>query len=105
MKEVVAVGGGSPHQIRDMTPRVLPREVLKLVEPKKVRSRIEHFLKKSGSVSNVLFTVATSYKQWFVKLAHREESFHPILFKKISNKNYVGLLEGNINAIQNFCPS
>ena len=49
--------------------------------------------------------MATSCKLWIVKLAHREESFYPILFKKISNKNYVGLLKGNINANPNFCPS
>ena len=40
-----------------------------------------------------------------MELAHREESFYLISFKKVSNKNYVGLLEENINAIQNFCPS
>ena len=49
--------------------------------------------------------MATSYKLGIVKLAHREESFYLISFKKVSNKNYVGLLEGNINAIRNFCPS
>ena len=60
---------------RDREPSRLPCKVLKLVKRRKVRARIKHFLKKSVSVSSVLFNVATSCKLWIVKLAHREESF------------------------------
>ena len=38
---------------------------------------------------------------WIVKLANTEGSFYPLLLKKIRTIN-VGLLEGNINVIQNF---
>jgi len=40
-----------------------------------VSGRIKHFLKKSVPVSSVLFTVATSYELWIVKLALEEEYF------------------------------
>ena len=47
---------------------------------------VQHFFKKSVFVSSVLFTVATSCKLQTVKLAHREESFYPILFEEIRTK-------------------
>ena len=46
--------------------------------------------------------MATSCNLLIVKLAHREKS--DFIKENLNNKN-VGLLEGNINVIQNFCPS
>ena len=86
-------------------PSRLPRQILKLVKHRKVRGRIKHFLKKSVPVSSVLFNVATSCKQWIVKVAHKEESVLLDFLKENSNNKSVRLLEGIIHVTQNFCPS
>ena len=56
-------------------------------------------------VSSVLFNVATSCKQWIVKVAHKEESVLLDFLKENSNNKSVRLLEGIIHVTQNFCPS
>ena len=55
-------------------------------------------------MSSVLFAVTTGCKLWIVKLANKRKSFLLDFLKENSVKESVDFLEGNIIAIQNFCP-
>ena len=54
--------------------------------------------------TRALFTVATSCKLWIARLAHKRV-FLKQFFKENSIKRSIGVLEGNIIAIQKFCRS
>ena len=72
---------GFPGPVRTLRePLRVPSKVLKLIKHRKLRSKIKRYVKESVP-SSVLFSIATNYKLWIIKVAGRQESFSTNFFR------------------------
>ena len=56
-----------------------------LLKMRKLRSKYKKVLRKIVPISSVLYSIATSYKQWKLKYVHRQDSFYSYYFMTTHN--------------------
>ena len=83
------------YRKRNREPLRVPSKVLKLIKHRKLRSKFKRYVKESLP-SSVLFSIATNYKLWIIKVAGKQESFSTNFF---SVRNFKEKVVGHLGSL------
>ena len=86
------------QRVRDREPsRVLLTRVMKSLKCRKLGKKHKSLIKNSVSVSSVLHSFATHYKQWLIKYTNRQDRFYSSCSMKYEDYNIHVICQGILN--------